>query len=74
MTKRDFLKTLALTTASAVKKFHLMLVIHRRILFNSASNCEMEKVGNFAKEGKMAARQASKLTFLDPLETLTRLR
>ncbi len=74
MTKRDFLKVLGLSTASAVKKFHLILVLHRRILFNSGSNCEMEKAGNFAKESKMAARQAHKLTFWDPLETLTRLR
>jgi hypothetical protein len=63
MNKRDFLKSLVLSTASAVKKFHLILVLHRRILFNSVSNCEMEKVGNFAKGSKMAARQAGKLTF-----------
>ncbi len=74
MNKRDLLKSLVLTTASAMKKFHLILVLHRRILFNSASNCEMEKGGNFAKEGKIAARQPHKLTFLDPLEALTRLR
>jgi hypothetical protein len=74
MTKRDFLKPLGLSTASAVKKFHLILVLHRRVMFNSGSNCEMEKGGNFAKESKMAARQVCKITFLNPLETLTRPR
>ena len=63
MTKRDFLMALGLSTASAMKKFHLILVLHRRILFNSASNCEMEKGDNFAKEGRMAARQAGQLIF-----------
>jgi len=46
-----------------IKKFHLMLVLHRRILFNSGSNCEMDMAVAFANEGKMAARQADKLTF-----------
>ncbi len=62
------------TTAPAGKKFHLILVLHRRIMFNPVSNCEMEMGTTFAKEGKMPARQAHKLTFWDPLETLTRLR
>ena len=63
-----------LSTAPAVKKFHLMLVLHRRIVFNSGSSCEMDMVATFAKEGKIAARQPDKLTFWDPLEHLTRLR
>jgi hypothetical protein len=62
------------TPISAVKKFHLILVLHRRIMFNPVSNCEMEMGTNFAKEGKITARQTHKLTFFDPLETLTRLR
>jgi len=73
-TKHDFLKSLALSTASAVKKIHLILVLHRRIVFNSGSSCEMDMAATFAKEGKIAARQPDKLTFWDPLEHLTRLR
>ncbi len=56
------------------KKFHLILVLHRPIMFNSGSNCEMDKAATFANEGKIMAGQAGQLTFLDPLETLTRLR
>jgi hypothetical protein len=63
-----------LRAAPAVKKFHLILVLHRRIMFNSGSNCEMEMGATFAKRSKTKARQAHKLTFLDPLETLTKLR
>ncbi len=63
MTKRDFLKSLVRSTASAMKKFHLILVLHRRIMFNPDSNCEIEMGTTFAKEGKMTARQAHKLTF-----------
>jgi hypothetical protein len=73
-TKRDFLKALLLSAASAVKKFHLILVLHRPILFNSGSSCEMDMAATCENEGKTAARQAGQLTFLDPLETLTRLR
>ncbi len=63
MTKRDFLMALGLSTASAMKKFHLILVFGCGIVFNPDSNCEMEKGDNFAKEGRMAARQAGQLIF-----------
>ena len=56
------------------KKFHLILVLQHIIMFNSGSNCEMDMAAMFANEGKIAAGQTGQLTFLDPLEILTRLR
>ena len=72
--KRDFLRDVVLNAAPAVKKFHLILVLHRPILFNSGSNCEMDMAAALASEGKRAARQAGQLTFWDTIEFLTRLR
>jgi len=43
-------------------------------LFNSGSNCEMDIAAAYANDGKTVARQTAQQTFLDPLETLTRLR
>jgi hypothetical protein len=62
-TKRDFHWAQVPSAAPAVKKFHLILVLHRRILFNSASNCEMDMAAACAKEGKTAARQAGQQNF-----------
>jgi hypothetical protein len=54
-------------TRLELKKFHLILVLHRPIMFNSGSNCEMDMVANFAKRRQKGGPAGRPTNFFGPV-------